>query len=172
MLVVAAILVLMQSAGQSQTSVEVSMGLDSTTPGDLAQVPVILSATGTKVGKVAGEVTFPRKSLSFDKATRGSAGDEADAEVAVEALNDSRESDLSTLRVVVSATKEIPNGVLLNLRFRVSPDAADGRTLELRNSLRAMTLEGEEIKDVKRKDGEVNVFVEPPVDVSCFFFTH
>lgn len=173
LLILAATLVLsLDAQGQSQPSVEVNLGLDSIMPGDLAHIPLVLFAAGIKVGRVAGEVTFPKKVVSFDKAIRGQAGDEADAKVTAEVLNDSRESDLSTLRIVISATKEIPKGVLLDLRFKVFPDAKPGTTLQLRNSLRAVTVEGEEIKDVKRTDGELNIFIMPAVDVTCFFFTH
>ena len=156
--------------GQDQQSVEVNLGSDMTTRGGPAQIPVILFTRGTKVGKVAGEVTFPGKLLSYDKAVRGSAGEEAAAEVSVELLNDGQDTERSILRVVVSATKEIPPGVLLDLRFRVSPDAEVG-VLALKNALKAMTLEGEEIKGVKGKDGEVDVKIITPV-VACFFFTH
>ena len=167
-LVVAVALVLARAAA-AQSSVEVNLGFDASASGSTARIPVNLLKGESKVGKVAGEVTFPKKLLSFDSATRGQAGNEADAKVAVELLND-EQSDRSVLRIEVSATKGMPDGVLLDLHFRVSSDARVG-TLELKNELRAMTVEGNEIRGGKGKDGEVTM-IDSTSLITCFFFTH
>ena len=156
--------------GQSQPTVELSLSSETTSPGAPAQIAVILFARETKVGKVAGEVTFPKEILSFDRVMRGSSGDEVNADVSTEVIDDSGNSKLSVLKLAVSATKDMPDGVLLTLRFRVSPDAADG-FLKLANRLTAMSLGGEEIGNIKTRDGEVSVS-KMQVLVPCFFFTH
>lgn len=156
--------------GQSQPTVELSLGSETTSPGAPAQVPVILFARETKVGKVAGEVTFPKELLSFVGVARGSSGDEVNADISTKVIDDSGNSKLSVLKLAVSATQDMPNGVLLTLRFRVSPDAEDG-FLKLANRLTAMSIGGEEIGNIKTRDGEVSVS-KMQVLVPCFFFTH
>ncbi len=157
--------------GFEDQAVDVALGVDTTTPGGQAYVPLTLSLRGgLAVSKILSEVSFPKNVLSFVEAKRGAAGEQVQAEIATEVRED-KEPGTSIVKVTVTAKQELPEGVLVNLSFQVSSHAKEG-AIRLTNLAKAIAGGGEEIQCARSQDGEVTITRSPVPLAGCFFYVH
>ena len=172
------LLVTIRSTGASQREqtgqgVDLDLSSGTSVPGGQAYLPMTLSvAEGLKVKEVGCEIKFPKSLLTFVEAKRGLAGVESDAQIRTEVREDSDNSELSILVVGASAKQELVEGVLVNLLFQVSDTAKEGSVIKLENfTMKAMTVDGGEIRPIKGQGGEVEILDDLPV-FGCFFYMH
>lgn len=156
---------------EAQQEVEVILGSDLSVPGGDAFLPLTISAKGVQVGKVTSEVSFPKKTLSFVEAKREEAGDQVEAEIKTEVKEASGSSELSVAQVTISAGKELPEGLLVTLKFKVSKSAPES-DVKLKNVVKVVSLRGEEIKGTKGNEAILTISPAKLPSVGCFFFTH
>lgn len=154
---------------QADQAVDVSLGPDTAVPGGETYLPLALSTGGAKLDKLVSEISFPKKLLSFVEAKRGLAGELAEIEINAEVRENNKGSELAILKLMVSAKKEIRDGVLVNLKFKVSEDAKEG-TIKLKSTSKLTTSGGEEI--TREKEGEVTISKSPVPIFGCFFYMH
>jgi hypothetical protein len=155
--------------------VRVNVGVSTAKPEDIIDIPLTLSMPeSTKATSITETVSFPKDTLSLNKAELGLAGEQSQAEIKADVKDDS--SDPSASQVVVSITAKSPlkPGILAYLKFKVSDKAKKGTVVLKIADSKAESSGGLALTAVKGKDGEVTIFnsdEEIPV-VGCFFFSH
>jgi len=177
-------LVFLFSQGQPAVNVDLGMIMDSFLPGDQVSVPITLvTRNEPQVGKISLEVSYPSELISFVEATLGSAAEAAGAEVRTQVvesadsaeteretgLDESQDLDRKILRLDISASRVIPQGLLLNLTFEMSGQIAINHEIPLENLKQtAQSLEGQEIR-ARGLGGAIAPIEAIP---ACFFYMH
>lgn len=160
-------------AAQQVTTLNV--GLSTAKPGDPVDIPLTLSGTETpRLSSITVEISFPKATLRFVRASAGLAGEMAEANVQGSVRDAPDVSGLSLLTVTITAKQPIKLGILAYLQFRVATDAPKG-TVQLRDqSLQGGNLDREPQTLAKGRDGRVEIFErnEQIPLIGCFFFTH
>lgn len=172
------------SQGQPGVNVDLGMIIDVLVPGDQVTVPITLvTRNDPRVARVFLEVGYPSELISFVEATLGRGAEAAGGEVKTE-LVESVESagnrmemeldvpqdlELKTVRLEITASRVIPEGVLVNLTFELSEEITLNHEISLENlKLTAQSLDGQEIR--ARGLGGVISPIEPIP--ACFFYLH
>ncbi len=177
-------LVLLFSQGQPGVNVDLGMIMDSFLPGDQVSLPVTLvTRNEPQVAKISLEVAYPSELISFVEVTLGSGAGAAGAEVTTElvesadsvgsevelGLDEPQDLELKILRLDISASRVIPQGLLLNLIFEMSGQIAINHEITLENLKQtAQSLDGQEIR-ARGLGGTI-----APIEVipACFFYMH
>jgi len=177
-------LVLLFSQGQPGVNVDLGIIMDSFLPGDHVLVPITLvTRNEPQVGKISLEVAYPSELISFVEATLGSVAEAAGAEVRTQLVEsaDSAGTETETrpdepqdlerkiLRLEISASSVIPQGLLLNLTFEMSEQIAINHEILLENlKLTAQSLDGQDIR-ARGLGGAIAPIEAIP---ACFFYMH
>ncbi len=172
------------SQGQPGVNVDLGMIMDSFLPGDRVSVPIILvTRNEPQVAKISLEVAYPSELISFVEATLGSSAEAAGVEVKTQLVEsaDSAGTEMETgldepqdlerkiLRLDLSASNVIPEGLLLNLTFEMSEEIAINHEIPLENLKQtAQSLDGQDIR-ARGLDGAIS-----PIELipACFFYMH
>ncbi len=163
---------LAQEEGRSITTM--NLGFDVQMPGHEVFIPLILDVPdGVEVETAVSEVTFPNQLLSFNEVASGLSAQAASAEVRAVVEVDEQNPEDSVVTVTVSTPKgrSIPSGVIADLAFTISEDAAVEQTIKLKNVVRALTTDDRPVDPIMGTDGEIQVTSTPPV-FACFFYMH
>jgi hypothetical protein len=163
---------LAQQEGRKITSM--NLGFDIQQPGHEVFIPLILDVPdGVEVETAVSEITFPNQLLSFIEVASGLSAQAASAEVRAVVQVDEQNPEDSILTVTVSTAKgqSIPSGVIADLAFTVSEDAALEQTIKLKNVVRAFATDEGPVDPITGTEGEVQVTATPPV-FACFFYLH
>jgi hypothetical protein len=160
-------------AAQQVTTLNV--GISTAKPGDPVDIPLTLSGRETPgLTSITAEISFPKATLRFVRASAGLAGEMAEATVQGTVRDAPDVSGLSLLTVTITAKQPIKLGILAYLQFRVATDAPKG-TVQLRDlSLQGGSSDGAAQTLAKGRDGRVEIFErdEQIPLIGCFFFTH
>ncbi len=163
---------LAQEEGRKVTSM--NLGFDIQQPGHEVFIPLILDVPeGVEVETAISEVTFPNQLLSFNEVASGLSAQAANAEVRAVVEVDEQNPEDSVVTVTVSTEKgqSIPSGVIADLAFTISEDAALEQTIKLKNVVRALTTDDGSVDPITGTEGEIQVTATPPV-FACFFYMH
>ncbi len=177
-------LVFLFPQGQPGVNVDLGVIMDSFLPGDQVSVPITLfTQNEPQVAKISLEVAYPSELISFVEATLGSGAEAAGAEVRTQLVesadsagtetetrpDESQDLERQILRLDISSSNVIPEGVLLNLTFEMSEQIAINHEIALENLKQtAQSLEGQDIR--ARGLGGVIAPIEPIP--ACFFYMH
>ena len=177
-------LVFLFSQGQPGVNVDLGMIMDSFVPGDQVSVPIILvTRNEPQVAKISLEVAYPSELIAFVEATLGSGAEAAGAELTTEIVEsaDSAGSEVETgldgpqdlefkiLRLDISASRVIPQGLLLDLTFEMSEQIAINHEIQLENLKQtAQSLDGQDIR-ARGLGGTIAPIEAIP---ACFFYMH
>ena len=172
------------SQGQPGVNVDLGMIIDAFAPGDQVSVPITLvTRNGPQVAKIFLEVGYPSKLLSFVEATLGKGAEAAGGEVKTElvesaesagsgmkmGLDEPQDPELKTVRLEITASRVIPEGVLVSLTFELSEEITLNHEIPLENlKLTALSLEGQEIR-ARGLGGSISPIEPIP---ACFFYMH
>ncbi len=163
-----------QEEGRKVTSLD--LGFDTHMPGHEVFIPLILDVPeGVEVETAISEVTFPNQLLSFNEVASGLSAQAVNAEVRAVVEVDEQNPEDSVVTVTVSTAKGqfIPSGVIADLAFTISEDAAVEQTIKLRNVVRALTTDDPpgSVDPIAGTEGEIQVTATPPI-FACFFYMH
>jgi hypothetical protein len=170
-----------QEAAPSEGAVQILLGRDSPNLGGNtfrdAFVAMTLSDTlGVAVGKLVNEISFSSTAgIAFDRASLTPDLEAAGATVEVE--TGEGQGDVATLRITISNTGPLPDGIIANLVFKVTQEFTmeevgnEEHLIPLENRLTAFTPSGEEIAQVLSEAGGVDLAYAPVV-FACFFYMH
>jgi hypothetical protein len=163
---------LAQEEGSKVTSMK--LGFDVQQPGHEVFIPLILDVPdGVEVDTAISEVTFPNKLLSFNEVASGLSAQAVSAEVraGVEIDEQNPEDSIVTVTVSTPQGQSIPSGVIADLAFTISEDAAVEQTIKLKNVVRALNTDEGPVEPIMGTEGEVQVTANPPI-FACFFYMH
>ena len=151
-----------------------NLGFDVHQPGHEVFIPLILDVPdGAEVETAISEVTFPNQLLSFNEVASGLSAQAASAEVraVVEVDEQNPEDSIVTVTVSTPEGQFIPSGVIADLAFTISEDAAVEQTIKLKNVVRALTTDDRPVDPIAGTEGEIQVTATPPI-FACFFYMH
>jgi hypothetical protein len=155
--------------------VRINVGVSTAKPTDIIDIPLTLSTPDvTKATSITETVSFPKDTLSLDKAELGLAGEQSQAEIKTDVKADSSNPAASQVVVTVSSKSPLKPGILAYMKFKVSDKAKKGTVVLKIVDSKADGAGGAALTAVKGKDGEVTIFnsdEEIPI-VGCFFFSH
>jgi hypothetical protein len=148
---------------------EVSLGKGQVVSGELVFLALVVFQDELKVVRTTSEISFPNKNVSFEGFDRIGEQDPAlkiEADVVVE----SRLQERGVVKVDVASgrDKPLPEGALLKLKFRVTPETRAG-VLRLTQTARAVTVDG---KTIVANATDAEVKVSETAVYSCFFYMH
>jgi hypothetical protein len=172
------------SQGQPGVSVDLGMIIDAFAPGDQVSMPITLvTRNDPQVANISLEVGYPSELISFVEATLGEGAEAAGAQVKTELAesaesagtgmeanpNEPQELELTTLRLEISASSVIPQGLLVNLTFELSEEITLNHEIPLENLKQtAQSLDGQEIR-ARGLGGAISPIEPIP---ACFFYMH
>jgi hypothetical protein len=172
------------SSQEDQTLPAVRLAAPQTAPGGETFVTMMLDNLPTqRVQSIRSEVEFHTGQLTYVAARLAFAGDLAEAaldivpqKVAEEPGTTERKlGDRMRLVITVTGKKVIPNGPVLEMRFKVAP-GLDGVNVKLDQKTTATSPEGTAVANLATPAGEIQVTTEgkPPVPIvyGCFFYMH
>ena len=145
-----------QEEGRKVTTM--NLGFDVQQPGHEVYIPLILDVPeGVEVETAISEVTFPNQLLSFNEVASGLSAQAANAEVRAVVEVDEQNPEDSVVTVTVSTEKGqyIPSGVIADLAFTISEDAAVEQTIKLKNVVRALTTDDGSVDPIIGTEGEI-----------------
>jgi len=162
-------------SAQDEVAVTVDIGMDAAMRGEQANLSVVIAATGApKIGSVHFEVVLPTKMVSFVKLSKGAAAISSEAVTKTEVVKSPGGPDESILRVEVSASKPIPQGVLVSLTYTVAkktPGPGDRKIPLKAGKVAVRSLEGGELP-ASAIDGTISVLSANSSVFACFFYMH
>jgi hypothetical protein len=172
------------SQGQPAVNVDLGMIIDALAPGDQVSMPITLvTRNDPQVVKISLEVGYPSKLISFVEATLGGGAEAAGAQVKTElvetvesagtgmemGVDGPQDLELKTVRLEITASRVIPEGVLVNLTFELSEEIILNHDIPLENLLlTAESLDGQEIR-ARGLGGSISPIEAIP---ACFFYMH
>ena len=172
------------SQGQPAVNVDLGMIIDAFAPGDQVSFPVTLvTRNDPQVVKISLEVGYPSKLISFVEATLGGGAEAAGAQVKTElvetvesagtgmemGVDGPQDLELKTVRLEITASRVIPEGVLVNLTFELSEEIILNHEILLENLKQtAQSLDGQEIR-ARGLGGSISPIEPIP---ACFFYMH
>lgn len=152
-----------------------NIGLSTAKPGDPVDIPLTISGNEQpQMGAIQLELTFPKDTLHYVRASAGLSGEMAGASVEGSVRDAPDVSGLSFLTISVEADQPIKPGILAYMHFRVSTEAEKGMVSLQARSVEAATLDGQPQPLVQGRDGEIEIFgLDETIPlIGCFFFTH
>lgn len=163
----------MEAGGGGKTKVDLGMG--QAAPGAEVSIPAILKAPeAVDVGMVALQIEFPSRLLSFERASKAIAAEAANAEVTAAVRPQDAQSEKTVVDITVKAEKGgfIPNGSMLDLFFKVSPQAPLKDTITIENTPQVSTNGDPPSRvPVVGDTGEI-IVAETTLVFGCFFYMH
>jgi len=172
------------SQGQPAVNVDLGMIIDALAPGDQVSMPITLvTRNDPQVAKISLEIGYPAELLSFVEATLGGGAEAAGAQVKTElvetvesagtgmemGVDGPQDPELKTVRLEITASRVIPEGVLVNLTFELSEEIILNHEIPLENlELTAQSLDGQEIR-ARGLGGSISPIEPIP---ACFFYMH
>ncbi len=158
------------SVQQSESDApEVSLGVGQVVSGEIVFLSLVVFQNNVKVVKVISDIALPTGTVAFEAMERHP---DQDPKLEIEAavVPETKGTEREILRVAVASgrAQPLPEGTLVRLQFRVSPDAKGG-LVDLKHTAQAVTVDGKTIaaaaKDGQLKVSEIAVY-------SCFFYMH
>ncbi|MDA2935568.1 hypothetical protein MYX82_14720 [Acidobacteria bacterium AH-259-D05] len=160
---------------------QISLGHDSPNLGGNvfrdAYIALTLSDTlGVKAAKIVNEVSFPNTGeIAFERAEL--TPDVETAGATLEAETETAEGEMVTVRITISSTAPLPNGIIANLVFTVIKEFTldevgnEEHLIPLENKVTAWSSDDQEITQVVSDRGGVDLAYAPVV-FACFFYMH
>lgn len=142
-----------------------------------AFIAMTLSDTlGVEVGRIVNEISFSSTAgIAFDRAMLTPDVEAAGATIEVETVE--AQEDVVTMRITISNTGPLPDGIIANLVFNVTKEFTfeevgnEEHLIPLNNKVTAFTSDGQEISEVFSEAGGVDLAYAPVV-FACFFYMH
>jgi hypothetical protein len=172
------------SQGQPAVNVDLGMIIDALAPGDQVSMPITLvTRNDPQVAKISLEIGYPAELISFVEATLGGGAEAAGAQVKTElvetvesagtgmemGVDGPQDLELKTVRLEITASRVIPEGVLVNLTFELSEEIILNHEIPLEYLLlTAESLDGQEIR-ARGLGGSISPIEAIP---ACFFYMH
>jgi hypothetical protein len=172
------------SQGEPVVNVDLGMIIDAFAPGDQVSFPVTLvTRNDPQVAKISLEVGYPSELISFVEATLGGGPEAAGAQVKTELVesveaagtgteanpNEPQDPELKTVRLEITASRVIPEGLLVSLTFELSEEITLNHEIPLENLKQtAQSLDGQEIR-ARGLGGSISPIEPIP---ACFFYMH
>ena len=95
----------------------------------------------------------------------------AEVRAVVEVDEQNPEDSVVTVTVSTPEGQFIPSGVIADLAFTISEDAAVEQIIKLKNVVRALTTDNRPVDPIAGTEGEIQVTATPPI-FACFFYMH
>ncbi len=162
-------------------ALQISLGRDSPNLGGNtfrdAFIAMTLNDTlGLEVSRIVNEISFSSTAgIAFDRASLTPDVEAAGATVEVDAGE--AQGEVVTVRVTISNTGPLPNGIIANLVFTVTKEFTleevgnEEHLIPLENSVMAFTPDDQEISQVLGESGGIDLAYAPVV-FACFFYLH
>jgi hypothetical protein len=159
-------------ASAAADPVRLAIGSDTGMPGESVIIPLTLEhAEQQKIGSVRLMLEFPSDGVQFAEAHVSIALENAAGKV--EAQPAQVDAGKSSVVLVVSAAKPLPDGTIASLEFRIGEKTEGNRDVVLHlKSVELLTTDGKKLADPDRADGKLTISAAPPTLVNCFFFSH
>jgi len=160
---------------------QVTLGRDSPNLGGNVFRDAFLSytlnnATGITTGKLTSDISFPSTAgIAFDRAELTPEVEASGATLEIEVAEG--EDEVSRLRITISGTGGLPDGIIANLVFKVTKEftfeevGTDEHLITLDNSVSAWATDEKEITDVLGEPGGIDLAYAPVV-FACLFYMH
>lgn len=163
------VIVVVSPQGAPGVNIDFGVLVDTFTQGDTAEVPVtVVTRNDPQVGLVVFEMAFPATSLSFTDAVLGGAVDVQGAKLNTQ-VRDDGDGEQKILRVEISSTSSINQGLLVTLSFEISQDIAANHDIQLENLIQsAKSLDGNDLA-ARGLSGSITSIEFIP---ACFFYMH
>lgn len=174
MLVAVCMVLLATTAGaQDEATASLDLGMDAAVPGEDASLLVALSTTGApKIGAIRFEVLVPAHLVSFVELSKRFGAEDSRADINAELVQPTHGSDEAIVRVDVSSSNPIPEGLLVALTFDVSKQAQVGSVIKMKaGAVTARSVDGRQLR-TSALDGEITVLSDLPQVLACFFYMH
>ncbi|MBI2820698.1 MAG: hypothetical protein HYX74_00605 [Acidobacteria bacterium] len=139
--------------------------------GQEISLPLYLySPTGTKVGQLAMELTFPVPLLTFVRTETAYPAERAGAKMSTEVV----ESKARVQVAVPSDSKEgLPQGSIAFFVFKVSDDAPGGKLGVVAENIGMKDLNGQPLPSAEKSEGQIDVIPKEMESLfACFFYMH
>jgi hypothetical protein len=131
---------------------------------------------GVEVGRIVNEISFSSTAgIAFDRASLTPDVEAAGATIEVEAGE--AQGEVVTVRVTISNTGPLPDGIIANIVFTVTKEFTleevgnEEHLIPLENSVMAFTPDDQEIAQVLGESGGIDLAYAPVV-FACFFYLH
>ncbi len=160
---------------------QVTLGRDSPNLGGNVFSDAFLSftltnATGITTGKLTSDISFPStEGIAFERAELTPEVEASGATLEIEVSEG--EDDVSRVKITISGTGGLPDGIIANLVFKVIKEftfeevGTDEHLITLDNSVLAWTTDEKEITDVMGEPGGIDLAYAPVV-FACLFYMH
>jgi len=167
-----------QPAGDA---LQVTLGRDSPNLGGNVFRDAFLSytlnnATGITTGRLTSDISFPSsEGIAFERAELTPEVEASGATLEIEVAEG--EDDVSRLKITISGTGGLPDGIIANLVFKVIKEftfeevGTDEHLITLDNSVLAWATDEKEITDVLGEPGGIDLAYAPVV-FACLFYMH
>ncbi len=161
------------ASAQDEPLASLDLGMDAAIPGEDVSLLVVLSTTGApKVGALRFEVLIPAQLVSFVDLSKRAGAESSGAGINAELIKPKEGSDEAIVRVDISSSSAIPDGVLVALNFDVSKQAEVGSAIMLKaGAVTARSVDGRQLA-ARALDGQIQILSDLPQVVACFFYMH
>ncbi len=162
-------------------ALQVTLGRDSPNLGGNVFRDAFLSftlnnATGITTGKLTADISFPStEGIAFERAELTPEVEASGATLEIEVAEG--EADVSRLKITISGSGGLPDGIIANLVFKVIKEftfeevGTDEHLITLDNSVSAWDTDEKEITDVMGEPGGIDLAYAPVV-FACLFYMH
>ncbi len=162
-------------------ALQVMLGRDSPNLGGNVFRDAFLSftlnnATGITTGKLTSDISFPSsEGIAFERAELTPEVEASGATLEIEVAEG--EADVSRLKITISGSGGLPDGIIANLVFKVIKEftfeevGTDEHLITLDNSVSAWDTDEKEITDVMGEPGGIDLAYAPVV-FACLFYMH
>jgi len=134
------------------------------------------NATGITTGKLTSDISFPSsEGIAFERAELTPEVEASGATLEIEVAEG--EADVSRLKITISGSGGLPDGIIANLVFKVIKEftfeevGTDEHLITLDNSVSAWDTDEKEITDVLGEPGGIDLAYAPVV-FACLFYMH
>jgi hypothetical protein len=162
-------------------ALQVTLGRDSPNLGGNVFRDAFLSftlnnATGITTGKLTADISFPStEGIAFERAELTPEVEASGATLEIEVAEG--EADVSRLKITISGSGGLPDGIIANLVFKVIKEftfeevGTDEHLITLDNAVSAWDTDEKEITDVMGEPGGIDLAYAPVV-FACLFYMH
>ncbi len=162
-------------------ALQVTLGRDSPNLGGNVFRDAFLSftlnnATGITTGKLTADISFPStEGIAFERAELTPEVEASGATLEIEVAEG--EDDVNRLKITISGSGGLPDGIIANLVFKVIKEftfeevGTDEHLITLDNSVSAWDTDEKEITDVMGEPGGIDL-AYAPVGFACLFYMH
>ena len=162
-------------------ALQVTLGRDSPNLGGNVFRDAFLSftlnnATGITTGKLTADISFPStEGIAFERAELTPEVEASGATLEIEVAEG--EDDVSRVKITISGSGGLPDGIIANLVFKVIKEftfeevGTDEHLITLDNSVSAWDTDEKEMTDVMGEPGGIDLAYAPVV-FACLFYMH